>query len=134
MLASSTNAWVPGEPLVPCGGAGQPTCTKCELLHLVDNLADFIMIALAPIVATLFFVVAGVYIMLGGANPSMLSQGKSMFTNALTGLIIVMLAWLITNTLLTTLLTASIPIDSPSGNYNFQSADWWILQCNQVGL
>jgi len=137
---------------VPCGGKGvcinnvctlgpvgpcrddtscysQPACNKCELLHLVDNLIDFILIAAAPILATFFFILAGLFIMLGGAKPDMLATGKRMFSSALIGIIIVMLAWLITNILITSLLAPSIDV----GNYNFQSADWWILQCAQFG-
>lgn len=126
LLANYSLAWAMGEPLVPCGGTGQPECTQCELLHLVKNLIDFIMIAASPILATLFFIIAGVYIMLGGANPGMLAQGKRMFKDTMIGLIIVMLAWLITNTIIQTLVDKSAL--SPS------SGNWWTLTCSDIGL
>lgn len=128
--ANFASAWVIGEPLVPCGGPSQPACSQCELLHLVDNLMDFILIAAAPILATFFFILAGLYIMLGGAKPDMLATGKRMFTSALVGIIIVMLAWLITNTLITTLI-APTPF---GGNISFNSSEWWSLACDTIHL
>lgn len=139
-LASPSSAWIIGEPIVPCGytiypvGQGPPVigppCTQCELLHLVDNLIDFILIAAAPILATFFFILAGVYIMLGGAKPDMLAKGKSMFSSAFIGILIVMLAWLMTNTLITSLVKGTLVL----GNMPFNSADWWQLTCSSVGL
>lgn len=141
-ISNSASAWVLGEPIVPCGGtdtpppgggppAPQPPCTQCELLHLVDNVVDFIMIALAPALATLFFVIAGVYIMLGGTNPGMLSQGKRIFTEALVGLLIVMLAWLFTNVLIMTLVTDTLDF---GGGWTFNSAEWWEATCEDLYL
>ena len=125
LSTSSSLAWTPGEPLVPCGAPGQPECTQCELLHLVKNVIDFVMIAASPILATLFFIIAGVYIMLGGANPGMLSTGKSIFKSTFIGITIVMLAWLITNTLIQTLADTS-KVGS-GGN-------WFQLSCSDIGL
>ena len=124
MAHVSGSFWVPGEPIVPCGGPGQPVCTQCELLHLVRHLIDFIMVAAAPILATFFFVVAGVYLMLGADNPGMLSQGKRIFKDTFIGIAIVMLAWLITNTLIRTLMDPSVT----------QGTNWWEISCSQIGL
>ena len=102
---------------VDCGA--QVACTKCDLLKLVKNLIDFLMIALAPVLATVLFVVAGVYLMLGGTNPGMLAQGKRIFKDTFIGLLIIMLAWLITNTLIVSLTGSS---------------SWWTISCSQLGL
>lgn len=150
---NSNNAfWTPGEPLVPCGailsGGGQcisgvckggsndgascqdnsqcgsqAPCTKCELWHLLKHLIDFILLAAAPILATFFFVIAGVYMMLGGDNPGMLSTGKNLFKNTLIGLFIVSLAWLITNTLIQSFKDPSAGI---GGN-------WYEYSCTNTG-
>ncbi|MDP3697242.1 MAG: pilin [Candidatus Taylorbacteria bacterium] len=145
IVPSVAGAWIIGEPIVPCGNVppgyydgtfvgplmpGQQPCTQCELLHLADNLIDFILIAAAPILATFFFILAGVYIMLGGAKPDMLAKGKQMFSSAMIGIIIVMLAWLMTNTLITSLVKGTLVL----GNMPFNSADWWQLTCSSVGL
>ena len=120
--------WRPGDPIVPCGNikdaAGNITnhCTQCELLHLVRNVIDFLMIGAAPVLATAFFIWAGINMILGGANPGMLSQGKEMFKNTIIGLLIVMLAWLITNTVIQTL-------KEPSADGN-----WWSVTCAELKL
>ena len=114
--------WTPGQPIVPCGGPGQPVSTQCELLHLVRNVINFLMIGAAPVLATAFFIWAGINMILGGANPGMLSQGKEMFKNTIIGLLIVMLAWLITNTVIQTL-------KEPSAGGN-----WWSVTCAELKL
>ena len=114
-------AWTYGEPIVHC----QDKCTKCDLLKLVKNIIDFIMIGATPVVATFFFVWAGIMLMLGGANPGMLSQGKAMFKNALIGVALVMLSWLITNTIIQTLIKPSMV--GSGGN-------WWQVTCDDLGL
>jgi hypothetical protein len=153
LLPTSVMAWTPGTPLVPCGGGssggvcvdeaciGGPSygqfcatdvdcgaaraCTKCDLLVLLKNLIDFVMIALGPILATVFFIVAGIYIMLGGVNPGMLATGKRIFNSTFIGIVIIMLAWLITNTLIQTLVRSGLV--GASGN-------WWNLKCSDIGL
>lgn len=116
--AHTSGLWLPGEPVVPCGGPDQPECTQCELFHLVRHVIDFLMIAATPILATFFFIVAGVFLMLGGANPGMLSTGKSIFKNTFIGILIVMLAWLITNTIIRTL-----------ADPNALSGNWYEFSC-----
>ena len=101
--------WKPGDSIVPCGNIKDASgevinpCTQCELLHLTRHIIDFLMIAATPILATFFFVIAGVFLMVGGANPGMLSTGKRIFKDTFIGLVIVMMAWLITNTIIRTL-------------------------------
>jgi len=126
--------WTPGEPIVPCGGTlgvcqngvcsngfrscqtndqcgKQPACDKCQLWHLVRHVIDLILVGLAPILAVLFFILAGVYMILGGANPGMYNKGKSILKDTIIGLLIIMLAWLITNTLIRSLIDPNnIPV------------------------
>ncbi|MDP3697196.1 MAG: pilin [Candidatus Taylorbacteria bacterium] len=122
LFAGSAYAqWTPGQAIVPC----TTKCTSCQLLQLVRNVVDFLMIGAAPVLATAFFVWAGVYMILGGANPGMLSKGKDMFKNTFIGLLIVMLAWLITNTVIQTLAKPNV-IGS--------GGSWWTITCEQLGL
>ena len=81
------------------------------------------MIGATPVLATGFFIWAGVMMILGGANPGWLSKGKDMFKNTLYGLLIVMLAWLITNTVIQTL----------KGGQD-GGGSWWQVQCSDIGL
>src|SRR3989338_11515573 len=147
-MAHTSGFWTPGEPIVPCGyGTIEPSvglrvcpfgtdpqyCVECDqrqLFHLAKHLIDFILIAAAPILATVFFIVAGVYMMLGGTNPGMLSQGKSIFKNTFIGLLIVMLAWLGVNILLKTLANYDI-IKIKTGISNLQ---WYEFTCPEGGF
>lgn len=104
--------WTPADPLVPCGGDyydsnnelhPRPVCDQCELLHLLKNVIDFIMFYASPMLAVLFMIIGGVYMMLGGARPDFLAKGKGIFKDTLIGVLIVMLAWLFTNTLIRSL-------------------------------
>jgi hypothetical protein len=133
--AHTSGLWTPGDPIVPCGitppvgfsgplTSEQQPCTECDILHLLKHLVDFVLVAAAPILATLFFVIAGFYMMLGGANPGMLSRGKSMFKDTFIGLLIVMLTWLITNTLIQSLADPSI----------FGGGPWYSLSCSNGKL
>ena len=128
----STGFWMPGDPIVPCGNVPgsdfvgpltpeQLSCTPCDLLHLLRHLIDLVLIFITPVVGTLFFVVAGVMMMLGGDNPGMLSRGKSIFTNTFIGIAIVLMAWLITNTIIQTLAKPGIIGEGGS---------WWTFSCS----
>lgn len=119
---------VPGWPLVPCGisqdNPATPdineakTCGRCDLFKLLKNLIDFTVGGLMPTLAILLFVWAGFLILLGGANPSWYAQGRTIFTNTFFGIIILLSAWLITNTL----------ILSVGAKYN-NAANWWQFTC-----
>ncbi len=141
-------AWVPGEPIVSCGWTNScinnvcnyggacntkedcwqpPECTNsCDLYKLGRDIIDFIMIGLSPILATLFFVIAGVMMMLGGSNPGMLAQGKRIFKDTMIGLLIVMMAWLITNTIIQSLAATTVTL--PNGQ-QWTSTNWFKFDC-----
>ncbi len=119
-------------PLVPCGLNQQPTgvgtsvndytkpCNQCDLLKLLKNIIDFIFFAITPILATLFFVIAGLRMIWSGAKPSELGEAKKMFSQTILGLLVLSLAWLATNTLLKSFARDDI------------SDKWWELQCKAV--
>ncbi|MBI2064624.1 MAG: hypothetical protein HYT62_01060 [Candidatus Yanofskybacteria bacterium] len=137
---TSTGFWTPGEPIVPCGNVpgpgftGPPTplqspCTKCDFFHLLRHLIDLVLIFITPVVGTLFFIVAGVMIMMGGDNPGMLARGKSIFTNTFIGIAIILMAWLITNTLIQTLAASTVTL--PDGSV-WTTSNWWSFDCSKL--
>jgi hypothetical protein len=122
---------VPGLPLVQCGRSqDDPStdikednpCTRCDLFRLLKNLIDLITYGVMPPVAVLFFIWAGLLILLGGANPSLVAQGKNIFTTTIYGILIMLSAWLITNTL----------IKSVGARYD-NANNWWQFTCIQTG-
>lgn len=94
-------------PLVPCGRAGQPDCTLCDLWVLGSNLINFISFNLAIPAATLLFVTAGVFFLISGGSEDKVARAKTIFTNTVIGLIIIFCSWLIIDTLFKTIATGA---------------------------
>ena len=121
-------------PLVPCG-LNEPTaqevaagkikldpsyyqpCNQCDLLKLLKNIIDFVLIGLMPPAAAILFVWGGFLILMGGANPGLISKGKSIFWNTAIGVAIISASWLITNTII-----RSIAADNVA-------PEWWKFEC-----
>ncbi len=105
-------------PLVPCGTSVNPTpCNQCDLLKLLKNIIDFVLIGLMPPAAAILFVWGGFLILMGGANPGWITQGKSIFWNTAMGVAIISSSWLITNTIV-----RSIAADNVA-------PEWWKFEC-----
>jgi len=105
-------------PLVPCGTSVNPTpCNQCDLFRLLKNIIDFVLIGLMPPAAAILFVWGGFLILMGGANPSLISQGKSIFWNTAIGVAIISSSWLITNTIIRSVAADNI------------APEWWKFEC-----
>ncbi|MEK7583168.1 MAG: pilin [Patescibacteria group bacterium] len=92
--------------LVTCGLKSQDVketseiegaCTICDILKLLKNIVDYISFTLVPIFAGVMILVSGLIIVLGGAKPEMVTQGRSMLTNTLIGVAIIYSSYMITN-------------------------------------
>ena len=121
-FGSSALAWEWGQPIVPCGGVGQNDCSSdCDFLSLIQNLVDFVTKGLVPVLGTLFYIAGGFFMILGGANPGMFQRGKEMMWNTTVGIIMVLASWLITNTIINTLVA--------NPNQGAGSILWSQIQC-----
>ena len=114
---STPSLWPTGfwGPIVWCTGNYLPnpqyvanthpaSCTNlCDLIGTVLNVVYLAMSIAIFIIAPITLVAGGVMIMLAGANPGMLENGKKMLTGAVIGLIIVLCSYLIVNTVLSVL-------------------------------
>ena len=89
--------------LVPCGGPDQEPCTICDLWHLSDHLINFIIFALMGPLVILALVWGGFTYLTSNGDPKKVSQGTSMITGAVIGLVISLAAWLIVDTVIKTL-------------------------------
>ncbi len=115
--------------LVPCGlSTDDPStpfderepCTICDTLKLADNIIDFILFIVVPAVAVLMYLIAGLMILLGGANTNLVATGTSIFKTTSYGLVIIFAAWMITNTV----------IKSLAGESDI-STKWHEIQCSE---
>lgn len=88
--------------IVPCGGPGQPSCNICHLTKLAENVIEFI-VKMAFVIAALLFAAAGFLFFTAGANEGNVTKARSIFTNVLVGIIIILTAWLVIDILLQTL-------------------------------
>ena len=87
--------------LVPCGGDGQPACQLCHGFQLINNILNWVLFVIIPIIAPIFIVIGGIYLLIARGNPEMFNKGKSVLTATIVGLIIVYTAYVLLSTVLT---------------------------------
>lgn len=85
-------------PLVTCGGTddagvAQPPCTPCKIFESGFRVVNMILFGITGPLAAFMVLLAGGLMILGGADPSRYSQGKTILTNTLMGVAVVLLAW-----------------------------------------
>ena len=133
---------VSAQGLVPCGGCAefdpdtgqclvqQSACKLCHLFQLVNNILNWILFTLIPIIAPIFVVIGGIYLLIARGDPGMFSKGKSVLTAAVIGLIIVYTAWVVLMTILNFLGVAPWTglADNP---LTPEKEGWWQIQCDQ---
>ena len=122
-------------PLVPCGlkpdadgtllyngKALDPSyfqpCNKCDVFRLTKNLVDMVFFVIVPVLGTLFFVWAGFLILTAGAIPTNVARGRKIFWGTVQGIAILLLSWLVTNTI----------IRSLAADDNV-AQEWWKFEC-----
>jgi len=104
-LLSSPSALAQG--LVPCGTNANPEmCTLCDLIVGIDGIIDYVL-AILGFVGFLMLVVAGIMYLVSGGNQSLVGAAKKAIFAGLAGFAIVLLAWVVINTVIIYLLPVS---------------------------
>jgi hypothetical protein len=83
----------------------------CDLVDTIINIIYFIISIAFFIIAPISFIIGGIMIMLAGANPEMLSKGKSLLKATAIGVLIVLCSYLIVATFIAAFGSTSL------GNY-----------------
>src|SRR3972149_7230637 len=84
--------------LVPCGTSmNKEPCSLCHLYVLVQNVLDFMMWTIAPIVAVLAVGIAGFKIMISGEKPGLRADGFKIIQTTVIGLAIMFAGWVLIN-------------------------------------
>ncbi len=83
------------------GGTGR-MCGLADIITLIQNIIEYIFILVLPIVAIVFAYVGYLYLTSGG-NTAKHTQAKEAMTNLGIGILIILAAWLIIKSVLTTL-------------------------------
>ena len=92
-----------------CQGANAATdCGICELAQLVTNLLNFAIYG-AVVAAAVLFAWTGFKFLTSRDNSGALTAAKKMFWNVILGLIIVLAAWLIVNTIVSFMVGSGNP-------------------------
>jgi hypothetical protein len=88
------------DQIVPksCDG---PNCTVCDIASLAQNVLNF-GIYLAVFLAAILFAWAGVKFLTNRGNSGEISKAKSIFFNVMVGLVGILAAWLLIDTIMYT--------------------------------
>lgn len=89
--------------LIPCKGSA---CTTEDFYTLIANIVRF-GLDFAVMIAVVAILWGGFLILISAGDPGRQSQGKDAIKAAVVGLIIVLSAWLIVNTLISVFTTCS---------------------------
>lgn len=89
-------AQVSGGGFLDCQG---PDCSACNLVSMANRVIDWLVGVLLVVFAVLM-VRAGFNLVMSGGNSGALSDAKDTFVNAIIGLLIILSAWLIVDTLM----------------------------------
>lgn len=104
------------KPIVPECANG--ICGYCDLIALVNNIIEF-LIYFSVIVATLMFMYAGFQYLTAGGKEEKIKNAHKIFTNVFMGLVFVLAAFLIVDTVMKTFL--------PGGETKF--GPWNEIKC-----
>lgn len=122
-LLSVSQIWAAGtdcpKGIVPCGTELCP-CGFCDFFKLFHNIINFLLLRIAPIIATLMLVIGGLFLLVARGNPELFSKAKSIITATIIGLVIMFVAWIFLNTFLDYLGVAEWT----------GLGTWWQMQCH----
>lgn len=104
---------------------GGPTCTVCDVVSAAITAANIMATSLSGIVL-LMFVLGGFYMIISHGNEELVTKGRKILTGAVIGIIFVLFAWLIVNTVLRVLVKGSL---TESGDVQILSGTWWSPAC-----
>ena len=85
--------------LVPCGGPNESACTLCHLFLMAQNIWTYLTGILAA-VAIVMIIISGLIYLLSGASEQLNALAKGAMTNVAKGLLFVLGAWIMVNTLI----------------------------------
>ena len=106
---------VHGQPLVQCSG---DACRACDLATLVNTVIGFLT-RVGSIIATIVFMWAGFKLVTSGGNTESRQFAKTVLTNVIIGVILMLSGYLIVNTIMQVLV----------GNAFFNGAKWNTVEC-----
>lgn len=107
--------------LVPCGPgiAANPSCDVCDFFKMADNIIKFVMTYVVPAIAAILMVVGAITFMTAGGSEGQITKGKSIITSTVIGIVIILLAWIVVDSV----------IKSLTGNNKLLGKFWYNIEC-----
>ncbi len=96
--AAFTNIW-DGTSCAAGGGGPTEPCTFCDALVVIRNIVTLLFEIAIPL-TTVMIVWGALRLMLAAGSEENVRSGRTIITNAVTGLVISLAAWVIVNTIL----------------------------------
>lgn len=90
--------------LVPCDGSTADPCSFAKFIDLIRNIVNFLMFKVAVPLSAILFAYAGFLMMFAGGDEGKIKSARAIFWWVFVGIIITLSAWLIVNTITTSLL------------------------------
>ncbi len=103
-LAIAAPMFARAQGIVSCGQGTGRFCQFCDIFLTIHNVFTFFVLQVTVPLATLMFIVGGLILMFGGGSPSLLTKAKSILKFTLIGVLVVLLSWIIVNSLITILI------------------------------
>lgn len=94
--------------LVPCGGIGENPCNVQDIFSLIARVTNW-LIFVAGIYAVAQIILNGFYLVVSMGNEEAITKRKSGLTSAVIGFVLVMLAYVIINTAVNSILLEGAP-------------------------
>ncbi|OQX01065.1 hypothetical protein BWK69_00050 [Candidatus Parcubacteria bacterium A4] len=112
--------------LVPCGP--ENPCTFCHIFVLVNNVIKFLLVPCSlndnfpfvPIIASLYIVIGGFWMVFKSTNETDYKKGKEMVFSVVIGMLIIFSSWAFLNTIFANM---GIAVWTGLGT-------WWTITCN----
>ncbi len=111
--------------LVPCGGTGQQACTLCDLIGLGQSLLNLFIKVILFYVALFMLLYAG-FLIITDKNKK---QGYDIIKKVLIGIVVVLLAWTIVNTIIYVLAP-----DTKDNNGRTLMKSWNKIECGSGSI
>ena len=115
--------------LVPCGRRSDAPatpefefcpCRLCHLIILTDRVIDFLITKTVFPLGILMIAVGGIMFVTAGGNPQRVANAKKIITTTVLGVVIILGAWLIVNTVLMLIGVA---------DWTGLETGWWKINC-----
>lgn len=103
--------------LVPCGGEGEMQCQWYHVPILINTVVDWLA-AILTMAVVIILVYAGIRLVVSGGDPGARQTAKGYIVNALIGLVIVLAAWIIIDTVIKVLVSSSGNLPNDFGPWN----------------